>query len=87
MEAADAVKPFKVQLTQAEEDLHKRLAARKPLLIEQDLSTLHKRHYQKLNRRSKNIGDALMDAFEHAVTTTGITDELTEEEKEKFLRR
>jgi hypothetical protein len=42
-----ALEPRKVKLTQAEEDIHKRLAARKPMLIEQDLSSLHESHYAK----------------------------------------
>lgn len=87
MEAVDAVKPFKVQLTQAEEDVHKRLAARKPLLIEQDLSKLHKSHYAKLNRKSKNIYDALMEAFEAFVASSNIGSELTEEELTNFAAR
>merc|ERR1719440_958314 len=77
MEAADAVKTFKVQLTQAEEDVHKRLAARKPSLIEQDLSNLHKSHYAKLNRKSKGIYDALKETFNDLGESAGIFKELT----------
>jgi len=79
--------PGKVQLTQAEEDIHKRLAARKPLLIEQDLSALHESHYAKLNRKSKSIHDALKEAFQQAIQSTGIFQELTPEEKAKFEAR
>jgi len=82
-----AMGPGTVQLTQAEEEVHKRLAARKPLLIEQDLSALHESNYAKLNRQGKSAYDALMEAFEQALQDTGIFQELTPEEKANFAAR